>query len=140
MILTFARVLCRFFLHDGHWNSTTTSFCTQGRGYTVHLKLTSKHITSALPAGLLLLLLHSVLSTRPVCDDVLQALARHAASLVVVEYGPPPDGRTPIITIQQAVAAGAFYDDSVLSQHGISSCGDVAAAMGSAAHTITAAK
>lgn len=38
-----------------------------------------------------------------------QEEARRAARLVNIEYGPPPDGVTPVYSIEDAVAAGSYY-------------------------------
>jgi xanthine dehydrogenase molybdopterin-binding subunit B len=43
-----------------------------------------------------------------------QAVAQRAAALVSVRYSQPPAGQTPILTVDQAVAAGAFYDNATL--------------------------
>jgi xanthine dehydrogenase molybdopterin-binding subunit B len=42
---------------------------------------------------------------------VSQQLAETAAALVCVTYGPPPAGRTAVITLDDALASGAFYED-----------------------------
>lgn len=43
-----------------------------------------------------------------------QALAERAASLVKVNYGQPPNGQTPILTIDQAVKADSFHSNMML--------------------------
>ena len=68
-------------------------------------------------------------------------LAEHAAALVTVKYGPPPDGKKPVITIQDAITAGSWYENPYgLGPLMQMSCGgDVAAAVAATEHRIEGA-
>jgi xanthine dehydrogenase molybdopterin-binding subunit B len=65
-------------------------------------------------------------------------LAEHAANRVSVTYGPPPAGKKAVITIQDAITAGSWYDDPYSLGRKLSRSfgGDVSSAIADAEHKI----